>query len=303
MKRQLSTLTILTALAALVLYTFIPRTHTTQKPPHKTPPIKAICFDIGSVLLKRDIAKTLWYIGPKDVIAYMVLDMKNPLELENKALSIIDYMTEKEGVADPDDNPPTEKGHPISKSMGEWQTGKISNQQMLQKVEIAIHELRSKGLFESEREQRIALHLAQIIFDAHASTITRKENRQVTSLIPIIKAQHSASGEPRYKLLIFSNIDQESIPEVQQQFPELFSQFDDFIGSGNIGVMKPSKAFYKHALDKHHLKAHECVFLDDLEENVQSAQELGIHAIHLTKHNIDDVKKKLEQLGVLPAPA
>lgn len=54
------------------------------------------------------------------------------------------------------------------------------------------------------------------------------------------------------------------------------SYFDLSFRSYECGMMKPSRAFFQHVLDKSGIVAEETLFLDDGKANVDSASELGI---------------------------
>ena len=52
--------------------------------------------------------------------------------------------------------------------------------------------------------------------------------------------------------------------------------------SHNVKLRKPETDIYKHVLDHSQLKPEQTVFLDDIVENLEAAQKLGIHTIHIT---------------------
>jgi len=54
---------------------------------------------------------------------------------------------------------------------------------------------------------------------------------------------------------------------------------DGGIFSFEVNLIKPDAAIYQALLEKYQLKAEECVFFDDVEKNVQSACEVGIHGV------------------------
>lgn len=60
----------------------------------------------------------------------------------------------------------------------------------------------------------------------------------------------------------------------------VFQYFDGFVLSGDIQMSKPDEAIYKHLLDKYHLKAETCLFVDDKEENIRTAERLGFYGYH-----------------------
>lgn len=61
-------------------------------------------------------------------------------------------------------------------------------------------------------------------------------------------------------------------------------------------VIKPEPGIYKRLLEKYNLTADECVFLDDVEANVEGARAFGIHGIVFTTK--EAALPELEKLGV-----
>jgi epoxide hydrolase-like predicted phosphatase len=70
--------------------------------------------------------------------------------------------------------------------------------------------------------------------------------------------------------------------------------FDDLVISGEVGLRKPEPEIYLLAAERVGLSPAECVFVDDLELNVEAARQLGITAIHHTSYV--DTKRELETL-------
>ena len=77
-----------------------------------------------------------------------------------------------------------------------------------------------------------------------------------------------------YKLYILSNLDDYHTPQMQET--EYVNYFDGMFFSCEVGVRKPFKAFFEEALKRFDLKAEDCLFIDDLEENVEGALQCGI---------------------------
>jgi putative hydrolase of the HAD superfamily len=58
--------------------------------------------------------------------------------------------------------------------------------------------------------------------------------------------------------------------------------FDDVVDSSEVGVRKPDPAIYALALDRMGgIPAEAAIFLDDLEENLATARDLGMHGIRV----------------------
>lgn len=56
------------------------------------------------------------------------------------------------------------------------------------------------------------------------------------------------------------------------------SFFDGVIVSADVHIVKPDIRIYQYLLDKYKLVAHECLFIDDREDNVEGAKEAGMSA-------------------------
>jgi len=97
------------------------------------------------------------------------------------------------------------------------------------------------------------------------------------------------------KLILLSNTDVERFGFIKKKFPEIFL-FDDYILSYEVGYIKPHPEIYIEALKKARVRAEECVFLDDLPENIERAQRLGMNVI-LYGPQID-LEVRLKQMNV-----
>lgn len=69
--------------------------------------------------------------------------------------------------------------------------------------------------------------------------------------------------------------------EEQGSFPFL-KYTDGRIVSGFVKMVKPDRDIYEELLKEYHLKASECVFIDDRPENVEGAKAVGMQGIVLT---------------------
>lgn len=56
--------------------------------------------------------------------------------------------------------------------------------------------------------------------------------------------------------------------------------FDELIISCEVRMVKPDEAIYRLALARLDVQPQETIFVDDLIENIEAAQKIGIHAIH-----------------------
>ena len=68
--------------------------------------------------------------------------------------------------------------------------------------------------------------------------------------------------------------------------------FDEVYASNLMGISKPDPDFYWHILNKEGIKPENTIFVDDTEENILSAQKIGINSILFT--NSDFLKQQIK---------
>lgn len=101
------------------------------------------------------------------------------------------------------------------------------------------------------------------------------------------------SLRPRYITALLSN----AWPHARQAFTELglADAVDTMIISAEVGLCKPDPRIYHLALERVGVTAEEAIFLDDVEENVLAAREVGLCAIHYqtTPQAIMEIRRRL----------
>jgi len=95
------------------------------------------------------------------------------------------------------------------------------------------------------------------------------------TLIPEQAIEDLAS---RYRLIIVSNTNQLHFEMLKSTYP-IFRYFFGYTLSYQVRAMKPDPAFYAAALRMAECLPHECVFIDDLLENVDGAKLAGFDGI------------------------
>ena len=75
---------------------------------------------------------------------------------------------------------------------------------------------------------------------------------------------------------------------------EFYEYTDGGIISYREHLIKPDLQVYRLLLERYGLEASECVFIDDLKENVNAAKNLGINGIVF--ENYEQAKKELEDI-------
>jgi HAD superfamily hydrolase (TIGR01509 family) len=129
------------------------------------------------------------------------------------------------------------------------------------------------------------LQEAKEIFDESLATSYLFEG--VEDLLKILKK--------KYKLGILSNtVEYDSLSLKQWGIHDYF----DFHGfSFEVGSTKPYKEAYIRVAKGLELDPSECVFVDDKEENIKAAEEVGMKGIQII--SVKQLKEELTTLGVL----
>jgi len=99
-----------------------------------------------------------------------------------------------------------------------------------------------------------------------------------------------------YRLVIGSNTDGAHFGRGNEIQPATLD-FDDVLVSYELGVCKPDPEFFRRGLAKLGVEAEECLFIDDLEDNVEAARSLGI--IGILFESAEQLERKLKELGIL----
>jgi putative hydrolase of the HAD superfamily len=96
------------------------------------------------------------------------------------------------------------------------------------------------------------------------------------------------------KLLLLSNTDPERFGFVRKKFSQILI-FDDYVLSYELGLTKPEPGIYREAARRAGCAAEECVFIDDLPENVAVAVSLGMKGVVYAPAT--DLAAELARLG------
>lgn len=98
-----------------------------------------------------------------------------------------------------------------------------------------------------------------------------------------------------YRLLLLSNTDPERFGFARRTFPAL-GLFDGFVLSYELRLLKPDPAIYLAAARAAGCEPGECVFVDDMEENVRAAVATGLAGIHYLPET--DLYAELKKRGL-----
>jgi putative hydrolase of the HAD superfamily len=110
--------------------------------------------------------------------------------------------------------------------------------------------------------------------------------------VAVVLKRVKAAG---YWTALLSNTDPERFGFVRKRFPEIMF-FDDYVLSYELRLIKPDPAIYLEAARRADSRPDECVFIDDMEENVASAVAAGLCGIHYRPET--DLEAELKKLGL-----
>jgi len=83
--------------------------------------------------------------------------------------------------------------------------------------------------------------------------------------------------------------------KVLDEYYNCLGLFHHAIISAEVRLVKPDPAIYHLMLDQLEVKPGQAIFVDDLQENIDAAEQLGIHGIHFlnAQQAISDVRQLL----------
>ncbi|RKY58725.1 MAG: hypothetical protein DRP96_08020 [Candidatus Neomarinimicrobiota bacterium] len=96
-------------------------------------------------------------------------------------------------------------------------------------------------------------------------------------------------------MILLSNTNDLHIRAVRLK-TDILNEFDDLVLSYQVGTRKPDKAIYQKALNIAGQSPENCLFIDDLPENVRAARDVGIRSHQY--QNIHELKTFLLEAGL-----
>lgn len=110
---------------------------------------------------------------------------------------------------------------------------------------------------------------------------------EVVALLSVLKS--------KYKVGLLSNAGGPGLRRILQE-KGIEGIFDEIIISGEVGYIKPEREIFEIALQKLDVQAGEAIFIDDNPQNIDGADQLGIHTILFTSAR--QLTADLTELGI-----
>ncbi|MDZ4834076.1 MAG: HAD family phosphatase [Candidatus Melainabacteria bacterium] len=146
---------------------------------------------------------------------------------------------------------------PVLKHLGSlgYETGRVGTVEFLKELNTALN----TDIDEAEFE---------ILWNA-----TFRENLEMSAMLKELKNS--------YWLYLLSNTNESHYSYIQREF-DVARHFSELILSYEVGCTKPELAIYQEVISRSGIAPGSCVFIDDLEDNISAAREVGLHAILFT---------------------
>jgi putative hydrolase of the HAD superfamily len=99
-----------------------------------------------------------------------------------------------------------------------------------------------------------------------------------------------------YRLVLGSNTNELHAEQFRRQFAEALAPFDRLVLSYEVGHIKPSAKFFHACADAAGTSPSDCIFIDDIRENVEGARAVGMTGIVF--ENEPALRTDLQRLGI-----
>lgn len=250
-----------------------------------------VIFDLNDTLFTINTHKALSRLGFGDILGYF-LSGKRTADLENTLFKVLDSIRPQKNLHKADALIPMHKGRPLPLLMQEWMVGSLTSQDIIDTVIPHIDHLAREGFFASKREERIIKKTVLMMFDPQIRCDLYQPIKRGIKLAQ----QCKQAGN---KVYLLSNMDTDLINLLSAKHPDIFELFDGIIISADVNAMKPHKDIYEYTLATYHLDPERSYFIDDEQENIEGAQQVGITGIHCNYKHYKKIKHQLKELGLL----
>lgn len=126
---------------------------------------------------------------------------------------------------------------------------------------------------EEEAVRRVSLRIPR-----YADCVKKAMDQWHSNLTPIAGMPELIKQlkEDDYKIFLLSNTSLRFYSYYNKL--DMLRCFDGFVISAKERLLKPDPAIYKRLYSRFGLKSQECLFIDDLPQNIEGAKKVGFHA-------------------------
>lgn len=241
-----------------------------------------IIFDVGNVLVGTNGAAAFWHTGPRHFLWFLCNNPRHVAKAKHHIRynvlfpfleKLMPYSPASQALYD-------ETGARLPQVMVEWLCGRLSGESIRALINEAL--TINPHWCASSAEKDLVRALTSMMFSPITFIQTQKLLPESASFVQHCKEQG-------HRVFILSNWDATSFELLMERHPEFFSLFDGIVLSGKTGVAKPAPDVYQHLLTTYKLNPSDCFFIDDVQENITAARQLGIASALCTPEKIDSI--------------
>lgn len=252
-----------------------------------------IVFDLGGVVLGQSKLKTYWNIGLTNFFG-----IYNPFNVESSLMGFLNQLQER--TSDDNEYLPLRYGKPLPQIMCDWLAGKLNYTEHIRTMideGLKIH----SHLFTSDSHRKLIGACAHFMFNPVELAEVTYVLKDGLNLMKKCYKKRDLQGNRKHKVYILSNWDALSFSYLMKNasIKKMLKYCDGILLSGDAGYIKPQPQIFLHLFEKFNINPEKerVVFIDDQEENIKTAQNLGIEAI--LYENGHAAKKALKSLKLL----
>jgi putative hydrolase of the HAD superfamily len=112
----------------------------------------------------------------------------------------------------------------------------------------------------------------------------------------LISDEFMAHLAQRYRLVLLSNTNFIHFEMIRAGYP-ILCHFHAYVLSYEVGIMKPAAGIYHKAIEAAECKPEECLFIDDILENVEAARAEGIDAVQFL--SVEQLQEEMRTRGII----
>lgn len=176
--------------------------------------------------------------------------------------------------------------NPLSEAFTAWQDGaRITIEELGRAMQAAAQEDGKNPLFELEKglltEQEFGRRLERHLGGRRLEGFGGVYFEHLHPNEPLIAHMRGLRRRGLRMALLTNNV-REWEPLWRAKLPDVEEIFEVIVDSAFVGLRKPERGIYELTLSRLGVEAADCVFLDDLQHNVDAAVELGMRGILYT---------------------
>ena len=238
-------------------------------------PIKAICFDVETVL-ETDDMRAANYVGKVDSLRYLRQVGHLPCQKDLFAQLMKAPAESTEYTYN------NELRMPLIFS--DWLMSVQPAPVLLTKI---LNFLQSSKI--SDIEKTIFSNIIKMMFTPTSLIDTRKVIKPTEQLLNQLK-------QKGYKLYLTGNWIHVDV--LRQNFDKLLTNFSGIFVSGKLQELKPSQDFYTAVLQNIHLTAADVLWIERESHFVSKAKQYNLNMILYNPKHVKDTVKELQQFGI-----